>query len=340
MRSTIPCMALCLGLASQAHAHSIKQKVAGYNDTDGRSRERVSYDMTVQGGTSSALNMTDSSYGLVLQNDSLKNDSMRDDQYDRDIYGSSYRTNQSVSASATQTWDRLTETRVLTAYATDHEVKSRTWSVGLSQWIWHETIRLAFDLSRTLIDQPLYQILDFDSEEVGNPTIASSTGATVSARHLASSTTIVDYSIGHIATDNRPDSNSASVAVRQFLPPMDGAVHGGVTRAYNRGYVTTATNYGQVDAWIYDLAYLQNLWPGAHARLGYRYYKEDQTTRAYGDDTVLGSDTTSLGFSQDLPKRAIDNIGVPLTIEAAAARYLTNVAIAATSFELGVTAKF
>ena len=97
---------------------------------------------------------------------------MRDDTYDREFYGSSYRTNQSATVSATQTWERLTETRVMGAYATDRVVKSRSWAVGVSQWIWHESIRLAFDLSRTLIDQPLYQYLDFDSQEVGNPTIA------------------------------------------------------------------------------------------------------------------------------------------------------------------------
>ena len=34
------------------------------------------------------------------------------------------------------------------------------------------------------------------------------------------------------------------LSIIRFLPPLDGAVHAGATRAYNRGYVTTASNYG------------------------------------------------------------------------------------------------
>lgn len=343
MRISLNCLGVCLGFAvgGPAFAHSIKQKAAGYEDNDGHTRQRVAYDMTIDGGGAKSVPLTDSTYTLAVQADQFQNTEVRNDTYDREIYdGSDYRMSRQAQLSATQTWDKLSETRVLAAYATDQKVKSKTWGVGFSQWVWSETIRLAFDLSRTILEQPLYQYLDFDSQEVGNPTIASSTGITLGVRHLAGPTTILDYTVGYTATENRPATKAGTVAVRQFLPSLDGAVHASVTRADNRGYVTVESNYGQVDAWIGELAYLQNLWKGGHLRTGYRYYKEDEITRAYEDQQVFGSDTGSVGLSQDLPKGWAENVQVPLTLEMSGARYLTNVGIAATSFEAGVTAKF
>jgi len=327
-------------IVSQASwASTITQTVGAYSDNQGLTRHRVGYDVILDGGGGVA-NLTGSSYELAVTHDAYQRSDLTTDEYDREIYGSGYKTNDAVTASASQTWDRLTETRVLAAYATDQKVSSRTFSVGASQWQRSETVRLSVDVSRTLLEQPLYQILDYDSKEVGNPPIASSTGATVQLRHLATPTTIVDYSASHIVTANRPDTNTGTLAVRQFVPQLSAAFHATLTRAVNRGFITTETNYGQVDAWIVETAYLQNLWKGARSRLAYRYYKEDETTRAYGDETVFGSDTMSVGMAQDIPRRATGSLGIPLTIEAAAARYLTNVAVAANSFEASVTAKF
>ena len=52
---------------------------------------------------------------------------------------------------------------------------------------------------------------------------------------------------------------------------------------------------------------------------------------------VFGSDTASVGLAQDLDKKTT---GVPMAVEAVAARYLTNTKLAATTFEVGLTAKF
>ena len=343
MRNSIFCLGACLGftVGGPSFAHTIKQKAAGYQDTDGHTRQRVAYNMTIDGGAAETVPLTDSAYSLQIQSDQFQNTEVANDKYDREVYdGSDFRRMEQASFATTHTWDKLTDTRMLAAYATDHKVTSKTWAVGMSQWIWSETIRLAVDLSRTILEQPLYQVLDFDSQEIGNPTIASSTGTTIGVRHLAQPTTILDYTVGYQMTENRPDTTTGTVAIRQFLPPLDGAIHASATRADNRGFVTTESNYGQVDAWFGELAYLQNLWKGGRLRTGYRYYKEDEITRAYQDKKVFGSDTGSLGLSQDLPKGAAGNISVPLTLEASAARYLTNVGIAATSFEAGVTAKF
>lgn len=331
----------CCVFAPQLEAHTLKHRLGGYRDSSGTTRQRVGFDATVEGKAGKG-DMTASSVNLVILRDLYEDSSLSDDEdeYTREIYGEGQRISDSATVTASQTWDRVTDTRVMAAYATDRKVTTRTWGVGASQWYRHETIRLGWDLSRTIVEQPLYQVLDYDSEQIGNPTVASSVGVTMSVRHLATPTTLVDYTLSHLEYENRPDMNSGAVAVRQFLPPLDGAIHAGVTRADNRGYVTTESNFGQVDAWIYDAAYLQNLWRGGRARVGYRYYKEEEKTRAYGNERQLGSDTATLALSQDLDKRQVDSLSVPLTLEAAASRYANNDDVTANTFEVGVTARF
>jgi hypothetical protein len=162
----------------------------------------------------------------------------------------------------------------------------------------------------------------------------------IGVRHLATPTTIVDYGLSQVAADNRPHANSGSIGVRQFVPPVEGAVQITGTRSYNRGYVTTDSTYGQVDAWIGEVAWLQTIAPGGKCRVGYRYYREDETTRAFENEQVFGSDTMSVGLSQDVPKEAVDSLPTPVTLELAYARYLTNAGISASSYEFGVSARF
>lgn len=330
--------ALSIWPSTPGFAHSIKQQLGAYTDNKGMTRQRVGYDINVE-AKPPVQSLTAASIDLTVARDRYRQDETESSDYDKKIYGGNLRTNDRVSANLSETWNRLTDTRLVGAYASDGKIRSRTYGAGASTWIHHETVRLSFDVTRTILEQPLYQVLDLDFQEVGNPTVASSAGATVGVRHLATPTTILDYTASHVVTENRPDTNVGAVSVRQFVRPLDGAVHGSVTRAVNRGYVATDTTYGQVDAWIYEVAWLENLWQGARARAGYRYYKEDETTRAYQDETELGTDTASLSFAQDLPKTAT-NLGVPLTLDASAARFVTNVAVQATAFEFGVTAKF
>lgn len=339
---TIVTFGLFFAGADAALGHAITQRVGGYQDTSGMTRERVGIEGTVEGKAGGIADMTAQSVNIVATRDVYQDNDFGndDDVYQQKIYASSRRTNDTASLTASQTWDRTVDTRVMGLYGTDGKVRTRSWAAGMSQWFAHETLRVGYDLSRTVVDQPLYEVLDYDSQDIGNPTVVSSNGVTMAVRHLATPTTIVDYTVSHVLPENRPPQNTGTVAVRQFVPAANGAVHVTVTRADNRGYVTTETNYGQVDAWVYEGAYLQNLWQGGRARAGYRYYKEDEITRAFGDRKQLGSDTVTVAMSQDISKKAIDNLGVPLTLDAAASRYANNASVSARTFELGVTAKF
>ena len=321
-------------MAGSAAAHSISQKVGGYSDNEGMTRQREELDSSIDGKVGQTLSA--STYTLSLVRDAYQSDNSTASEYLRQIYGSGSRLNRQATVSATQTYDRVTETRALVSYGTDDVVKVRTWSVGASEWYNHETVRLAIDVSRTIVDQPVYEILDYDSRSIGNPTVTTAAGATLGLRHLATPTTLVDYTLAWLEADNRPATQTGSVAIRQFVTPLHGAIHGGLARSLNRGYIDTNSTYGQVDAWQGDAAWVQNLWTGGLARIAYRYYKEDETTRAYADEKVFGSDTTTFGISQEFKMSG----GVPVTLDAATGRYASNIGVSARTYEAGMTARF
>jgi hypothetical protein len=318
--------------------HSVKQKAGTYADNQGRERQRLQMDLGGEMPTSGK--MTANNFVLSVGRDKYVFGDGTDSSPSRELYGENFREQNIFTLSTGQTWEKVTDTRVSATFQSDDKVTARSVSAGASQWIFGETVRVSYDLSRTVVEQPEFRFLDYDSQEVGNPPNVSSVGSTVGVRHLASTTTIMDYSVSRIENENRPATNSGTVALREFVPTLDAAVHINVNRSYNRGYIGTDTTYGQVDAWSFETAWLQTLWKGASGRMSYRYYKEDETTRAYADEKVFGSDLYSVSFIQHLGKKAVDNLNVPLQLEVGAAKYLANVGVAANSYEMGVTAKF
>lgn len=327
-----------LTIANQAFAHSVKQKAGTYADNEGRERQRLQMDIGFEAPSSGT--MTANSFVLSAGRDKFTFGKGADSAPNRELYGENFREQNIFTLATSQTWEKVTDTRVSATFQNDDKVTARSLSAGASQWIYGETVRISYDLSRTVVEQPEFRFLDYDSQEVGNPPFVSSVGSTVGVRHLATTTTIMDYSVSRIENENRPATNAATVGVREFLPTADAAIHANVTRSDNRGYIGTDTTYGQVDAWSFETAWLQTLWQGATGRMSYRYYKEDETTRAYKDQKVFGSDMYSMSFIQHLGKKAVDNINVPLQLEVGAAKYLTNVGIAANSYEMGLSAKF
>jgi hypothetical protein len=327
-----------LSLANTAFAHSVKQKAGTYADNQGRERQRMQMDLGFE--TPSSGRMSASSLSLSAGRDLYVFGDGDDSARNRELYGENLREQNIFTIAATQTWERVTDTRISATSQNDDKVHARSFSAGASQWYYGETIRVSYDLSRTVVEQPEFRFLDYDSQEVGNPPIVSSVGSTVGVRHLASTTTIMDYTVSRIENENRPATNAATAGVREFLPSANAAIHVNVNRSYNRGYIGNDTTYGQVDAWSFETAWLQTLWLGASGRMAYRYYKEDETTKAYQDEKVFGSDMYSVSFVQHLGKKAVDNLNVPLQLEAGAAKYLTNVGVAANSYEMGLTAKF
>lgn len=329
------------GLSQSSYAHSMQQRIGGYADNQGLTRQRFGYDFNVE-QTSPQVGIPLSSQGvtLTLLRDQYSKTDLLEDEYARRIYQSGYRINQTATLVGSQTWARSTDTRQVLTYVSDGVVTTRTFGAGASHWILHDTVRLGFDISTTHVKEPGFRVLDFDSQEVGDPPLLTSSGTSLGLRHLATPTTIVDYSLQGLWSDNRPPSTSLGVGVRQFIPSVSGAVHGTVTRGLNRGKISTDTTYGEIDAWTFDTAYLQSFGSKTHARIGYRYYREDETTRVYRDEQIFGTDKMVLALLHEIPRGDLENIQFPLLIEVALSRYLTNTQLAARSFEVGVTGRF
>jgi hypothetical protein len=327
----------CVGLTPNVLAHTLINRAGSYSDDNGLNRNRLQLNLD--------LNFTHFQSGLT---GTTYNVSATQDQYERETLETSdgvlKHANNNLSVSATQVWNKTTETRVNGGMSSDKELESRSQSfgAGVGQWLWHDSLRLGVDMQRSIAKQPADEYLDYDSQLVTVPTSISTTGTTFSLRHLATTTTITDYAVGYFDNENRPGSTNYSFNVKQFIPPFKGAVHAGVVRAVNRGKIQRNTTYGEVDAWEATVAYLQTLWKGATSRLGYKYYQENQTTRAYKDELVFGSDLYSLNLSQEIDRFIIDG---------GASYYQTNkdnnsvaidntTKIAARIYEVGLSARF
>lgn len=337
----VPGLIIAVGLLSpmSAGAHTIRQKAGVYRDNNGLERSRVGLDGSLDfslGGEQ----LTNTSYTLGVSRDTFKYDDLASNKYQSSVYESDTRTQDAASVAATQTWKKITDTRVVGAYTADARSRSRTLGVGASRWIAGETWQLSFDVSRTKSERPEFEIVDYDSEIVAAPTDATSTGTSFGVRNLSTPTTITIANVTEIRSSDRPVTRIGSLGVRQFVIPANGALHLTGTRAYNRGKLTTENTYGEVDAWQADVAWLQTLWRGASGRIAYRWYREDETTRAYADELVFGSDMVHLGLAQELPKVGVGSREVPLTVEMSGTRYATNSNVNAGSLEFGLSGKF
>ena len=108
----------------------------------------------------------------------------------------------------------------------------------------------------------------------------------------------------------------------------------------HKGKVGLDTTYGELEGGEATIAWLQKLWTKAKARVAYRYYREDETTRAFGDELTLGSDTVSLGISQGFKLEEHRSQARNFEVNAKASRYQTNSDIDAEIYEVGLGADF
>jgi hypothetical protein len=338
-------MFLAITTSTMAEAHSLRSRIASANASDGTSRQRLKSDLNISLSHQSSV-LSQSSYVVSASRERYVKDDISEDEYLQDNYGSGERQTDAVSVAANQTWSKLTDTRAMAGFSSDTVTKSRTAGLGLSRWAMRENLQLSLDVSRTVVEQPVFEVLGADSDVVSPPGLINSTGVSVAAKILASPTTVTSLSYTHIEKNDRPPTHVYAGGVKRYVPFTKSAVHFDLARIFNQGRVTTKSTYGEVDAWIAELAYLQTLWwRGAQAKASYRYYREDEVSRVEGDEYTRGSDLVGMNLSQELTKKMLDSLSAPLTVEASAARYRTNElddgkAIVANIYELGLLAKF
>ncbi len=327
-----------------ASAHTAKQRLSSYEDQQGLRRQRLSFNLGLQFNHGSTL--TSTAYTIDMRRDSIQDDRAAEQEYVLKHYGLDEQLEYGGNIAFSQTWNRLTTTRQMFGGTSDSVVETRNFGVGVSHWLFHETVQLGLDVSRTLLNRPAYEYLGADSDNEIMPALVNSTGVAFSVKHLATPTTVTNYGVTRIDASNRPTAYVYTTGIKQFIPPTSSAVHVDIARALNKGRVTRYSNYGEVSAWSGEAAFLQSLWTHAHGKVFYRYYREDEVTRVDADELTRGSDTGGIHMSQEIPKGTLDAIRVPLVLEAAFSRYFTNelddkgTKVVATMVEAGVQAKF
>lgn len=321
-------------------AHSVSQSFGSYEDNQGRDRQRVGVALGLDFQNQSQM-MSSSNYSVTATRDYYQNKEAanNDSHNEREMYEGSQKINDAFTSAISQTWNRLTDTRIIGAVNKDEVMSSRTIGAGVGQWFFHEVLQLNLDVSRTFVEKPPQDTLDLDAELITLPATVDSTGTTLSIKHLATPTTIAQYSYTQVQSTDRPPFHTIAVGVRQFIPAINGAVHTNVARMLNRGPISTDTRKGEASAWQGEMAYLQNVWQGARLRLGYRMYVEDEVTRATESEKVYGSDTISVSAVQEIPKGTFAG-GRPMSIQAGSSRYLNNDHVSASTYEMGLIAQF
>ncbi len=328
-----------------AHAVSFRQQLGHYQDSVGVQRQRLQVDL---GTDLKHLGLiSQSAYSLSFAEDRYRNgrllDNNVDDSYVRELYEGGDRLQRTLSLGFLQTWNTLTESRLSYVRFGDERTAANTYGLGASRWIWDESIRFSLDYSQTSLERPEFEILGQDVESITPPPQMQARAASLGMRHLATPSTIMDYTVSQIESSDRPAAQNYIVSIRQFIPALQGAVHGQIARAINRGVISKRTPFGEVDAWIVELAYLQTLWQGGRTRFSVRQYREEEVTATDRNRYYTGSDLLSAAFSQELNVLVAKT---PLSIELGHSQYRTSdidakgTRIVARTFEAGVSAKF
>ena len=296
-----------------------------YIDNRGLERDRLGARVQGQVGKDSSVDATFSRDHYMRQLNAAPEELRPDDAV-------SYERTDASSISVSHNHTKTFSTRAFGAYSDGRGSYSRTWGAGFGYWFLHENWQFTLDANRSLANRPETNFLDYDFEIIEPSSVVDRKTVSVGLKQLASPKTIVDYGIAYSVQKNRPDTQSYSTKIKQHIAALKGSFHLGVNRSINTGEIATETAYGEVTSWKVEPAYLQNVSKQTIARVGYRYYREDETTRAYGDELTFGSDLLSLGVSHQMTPSTQVDWGL--------SRYVTNTDLVADIVEFGLTSGF
>ncbi len=326
----------CIAIfSSRSMAHEIDQRLGRYSSSDGESRVMAKFtgraDAPAFSGGDGQMSLS-----LSAQSESVENS----DKYMQTHFEEGIRRETSFGVDLLTTVAKRSEVSLGGSVAGDTVTKSKSVRASVGQWFIGDQLRVGAAGSKSVTERPVDSFLDYDSATVAlAPRVESSSGslnikAILNPRTIASG----DYTV--VSSSERPLLRSWSVGLKQFIDPCDCAVHGEAARVINLGKLDTTMSVGELTGTQFTVAYLQSLWKNAHSRLSYRYAREDEFTRAYGDHLVFGADSYVAGLSQELDNVTVAGAERPVLLDVAATRYIHNRAGAATTVEFGGSVKF
>ncbi len=322
--------------ACQVSAHELDQRIGGYQSEEGESRSMAR--LTGRGNLPAMLS-GDVTSDLVLSGsiETLRSDAAAfdDNAYMKENFPGHVRYERNVGVDSEWTFAKRTDFAVGGGMSGDGVTKSKTKRGSVGQWFLGDQLRLGFAGSATETTRPAAQILDTDYTRLDIRPDVRSTSTGVSAKAILNPTTIVNADYTQVRSTDRPALHAWNAGVREHIVSCDCAVHGDVGRVINIGAINTNMTDGELTGTQWGLAYLQTLWAEGHFRLGYRFAREDEYTRAYGDHLVFGSDSYTAAISHEISGETTKTL-----IDVAATRYIRNKNGTGTALEMGAAVKF
>lgn len=231
---------------------------------------------------------------------------------------------QSLSLSADQGLQIGTQVGLAAGITKSPLSDARFFGAKVAQWFRSETLQTTLDLRRTDIKSPPVAYTDVDGKRIRTPADLHGLNAAVTVMHFTTPTTILRGNVSMTQRSDRPLASAESFEIRQFVPPVNGAVHAAITHYENVGEIDDTQTYGSIVANNARVEWNQRLLRRAIVMGGYRYYLENEKPRtaeaprkSLGTDAIYGSARWRFGarlWTSDAPEAFVF-----------ASRYNTNV---------------
>ncbi|MCX6119821.1 MAG: hypothetical protein NT027_19980 [Proteobacteria bacterium] len=318
--------------------HEMGQRLGSYQGSDGESRVAGGLTGAIEAGAYGDSGVTSASYTIDASLESIRYKDISKNDYMLEFFPSGLKEQQSVSIGTSHTISKINDLRAGGTYSTDSISDSKSWNLGLGRWWFQDSFQTNIDVSQTITSRPSDSILDTDFQLIELGPKVSSRGASLSFKHLATTTTVWGGSYTRVISSDRPRLDAYAVNVRQFIPSVKGAIHAMAARLINTGAVSTDTTLGSLAGVQAEIAILKEIVAGTNTRVGYRYVREDEQSRAYGDHLIYGADNYSWGVTQDIKKNEF--LPRPTVAHFSATRSIANSGIGSTTGEAGLSTKF
>jgi hypothetical protein len=323
-------------VAGESRAHEFGTRVGGYRSQEGEARSmlratgRADLPAMSSGEMQSSLVVN-----AAMESVRVDGEAYEGNEYMKTNFSDHQRLDRSIGIDSEWIISKRTDFTVGYSVTSDTVTTSRTARAAAGQWFFGDQLRLGLSYAATQTRRPAARILDTDYTGINIRPRVTSRAWGVNVKGILNPTTIMSGESIRIFSSDRPVLNAWSMSVRKYFESCDCAFHVDGGRVINIGALNTNMSDGELTGSQWGLAFLPTLWKSGHARLAYRYAREDEFTRAYGDHLVFGSDQYAVAISQEF-----QGDGVTTLLDFGVTRYIRNRNGTAMALESGASIKF
>jgi len=274
--------------SQQALADSIESAAAFSNDTNFKRKElRTNYSKEIGMGEDNPNDAVISVDYMISHIERLNDDSVLVQQWDGK---DNIKQHSGILAASLPIGSLSGISLGLGATKSDIQT-SKSRQVSAFHWFRAETLKLQIGYQKSDSTQKATEVIDVDVARVRTKESLNGESYSLDLTHLTTPSTILLASYFKSVRNDRPDAWGGSLAARQFISQLNGALHISYSHYENIGEIQTTTLQGEILADAISAEWHQKLYNRAIITTGYRYYTEHEDPRAVeAADTELGSD--------------------------------------------------